>query len=55
MTDEKRVVRVGIATIRALLQAKLQGAAVPAEGIGKRRCEEMAGPRREAMPMRSPR
>jgi hypothetical protein len=34
VTDEKRVVRVGIADIRVLLQAKLQGSALLPEGIG---------------------
>ena len=35
MADEQRIVRVSIATIRALPQVWQQGVAVPAEGIGK--------------------
>jgi hypothetical protein len=36
VADEQRIVGVSIATIRALPQARQQGVAVPAEGIGKR-------------------
>src|SRR6202040_881988 len=42
--DEKRVVRVGIVNIRVLLQAKLQGTALLAEGIGKRSAKRWQGP-----------
>src|SRR5260221_12418462 len=36
MTGEKRVVRVGIASIRVPLQAQLQGTTLLPKGIGKR-------------------